>query len=164
MGTGHNRVPAAVKKLRGTVRKDRANARAPLASPKMIPKPPRGLTPVQVRVWRELAPQVEHLGVFSKSDLTSFRLLVCVVAETRDKAFKLEKGTARVRMLQAASSLLQSFGLSPASRERVSVQGPAADVEQPEQDETPLFGAGLRAIEGGAKPATPPPAPEVKSG
>lgn len=154
MGTGHNRLPSKVKKLRGTLDKRSVHARAPLVSPKSVPKPPRGLTAVEVRVWKELAPQVEHLGVYAKSDMTAFRLLVQVVAQTRAKEFVLEKGTARVRMLQVASSLLQSFGLSPASRDRVPGQAvlPSGDESAPTQpeEETPLFGAPLRAIAGGA--------------
>jgi phage terminase small subunit len=154
---GHNRAPTAVKKLRGTQRKDRTNASAPLVSPKLVPKPPRGLSKVQVRVWKELAPQVEHLGVFTRADQTAFRLLVEVVSETRSKTFREESGTARVRMLQVAASMLNSFGLNPASHERVNGQPPARplpdeDEDQPQQEEeTPLFG--LRSIPGGAAAA-----------
>lgn len=150
MKGGQNKAPAALKALRGTTRKDRTNRRAPLVSPKIVPKPPYGLKPIEKRVWRELAPQVEHLGVFTKSDLTAFRLLVQVVAKTRGKAFDLESGTAQVRMLQVASSLIQSFGLNPASRERVAVQPPAAPLDAPSgetaaaPEQTPLFG--LRVV------------------
>lgn len=151
MKGGQNRVPAAVKKLRGTQRKDRMKRGSKLVSPKLVPPPPRGLSKVEQRVWRELAPQVEHLGVFARSDFTAFRLLVETVAEMRSPDFKKEKGTARVRMRQVASTLLQSFGLNPASRDRLNVQPPARPLEpeDPEApaappEDTPLFG--LRVV------------------
>lgn len=152
MKGGANRAPAAVKKLRGTQRADRAKKKSPgLVSPKLVPPPPRGLSKVEQRVWKELAPQVEYLGVFTKSDLTSFRQLVETVAETRTPEFKKEKGTARVRMRQVASTLLQNFGLTPASRDRVNAQPPALSMGDenpapaaPQPEETPLFG--LRVV------------------
>lgn len=130
MKGGHNRLPGAVKKLRGTTDARTMRKKRALVPPKLVPPPPRGLSRVEQRVWRELAPQVEHLGVFGVSDFTAFRQLVETVAETRTPEFKKEKGTARVRMRQVASTLLQNFGLTPASRDRVNVQPPARPLEQ----------------------------------
>lgn len=150
MKGGHNRAPRALKKLRGTERADRRPKRSAPASPKSVPTPPRGLTVVEKRVWKELAPQVEYIGVYGKSDLTSFRLLVQIVAKTRGKGFDNIAPTAQVRMLQAAASALQNFGLSPASRDRVGGQLCAGDgpdlppEEKPAEEETPLFG--LRVV------------------
>lgn len=147
MKGGGNRVPKSLKKLRGTMEKHRERPDAPTPEPGKVPPPPKDLTALQKGVWSELAAQVEALGVFAPSHLTSFRLMVEAVSYTRNPDPR-DPATAKVRMLQAASSLLQRFGLDPASQDRVGRFDGGQKTE--DDDDLPVIGAGLRALPGGA--------------
>jgi hypothetical protein len=70
-------------------------------------------------MWRELAAQVEMLGVYSPAFYSSFALMVSTLTEAKYPDPR-EPATARVKLLTTASSLLQRFGLDPASVGRVS--------------------------------------------
>lgn len=84
-----------------------------------VPKPPKGMPAQQRTIWLELASAVEGLGTFKAEDLMFFRLTVRTVAEA--ETFDDMPPTARARLLQAAGAMLNAFGLSPLSRERVKV-------------------------------------------
>ena len=143
MRGGQNRLPDEVKAKRGTKQKCRTNAAAPKTSTCTVPPAPRSMTREQRVVWAELAEQVDDLGVYTKSNLTAFRLMVEVVTEARHPDPR-DPATARVRLAQVAAGLLQRFGLDPGSRGRVSV------VKAPEGDraEAQLFGP-LKVVTGG---------------
>ena len=89
------------------------------------------------------AEQVDDLGVYTKSNLTAFRLMVEVVTEARHPDPR-DPATARVRLAQVAAGLLQRFGLDPGSRGRVSVVKAAAGDAAEDQ----LFGP-LKVVGGG---------------
>lgn len=138
---GHNRKPDAVKELEGTSRKDRRNPNAPSVQPSKVPAPPKSMSKAERELWTELAGQVETLGTYAASDYSAFRLLVRTLA-LAEQTDQFMPPTARVRVLQAASSLLCGFGLTPASRSKV----PTANKNSaPDADEVELFGV----IEGG---------------
>jgi len=89
------------------------------------------------------AEQVDDLGVYTKSNLTAFRLMVEVVTEARHPDPR-DPATARVRLAQVAAGLLHCFGLDPGSRGRVSVVKAAAGDAAEDQ----LFGP-LKVVGGG---------------
>lgn len=91
-----------------------------------VPAPPPDLTEAEQRLWLELATAVERLGTFQPSDVLFFRLCVRTLAQAECAAEMAP--TARARVLQAAGSMLNAFGLSPLSRERVEI---------PEDDRSP---------------------------
>jgi hypothetical protein len=129
MKGGQNRLPRNVKALRGTLRPHRERLDAPAPPPSGgMPAPPAGLSAARRAVALELWPQVEVLGVCSASDATAFWLMVDAVHAARVAA--KDPGcapSALAAVLRAASSALQGFGLSPASRDRV----PRAQAQSP---------------------------------
>ncbi len=141
---GHNRKPREQKALSGTLRKGREAAFAPQVDPCKVPEPPRSLKPAERVLWRELAAEVEALGVYSSSDRTTFRLLVKTVAMAEDVSDAYMPPTARVRLVQAANSLLSAFGLSPASRGKVN-----AASKKKQDTAAELLGFSPKVIAGG---------------
>jgi hypothetical protein len=93
-----------------------------------VPRAPRDLNAREAAVWRELARAVEALGTYQPSDMIFFRLTVRTVAEAEAPGDM--PPTARARVLQAAGSMLNAFGLSPLSRERVK---PVIDSRSPHE-------------------------------
>jgi hypothetical protein len=84
--------------------------------------PPADFDETERAAWREIGDAVgpDGLGTFKASDAVFLRLTVrTVVAAERAAADLSTAPTARARMLQAAGSMLNAFGLSPLSRERV---------------------------------------------
>ncbi len=94
------------------------NRQRPTAAPgTKVPRAPRDLSTLEQRIWRELARAVERVGTFQPSDEPFFRLMVKTYAASEEPGNM--PSTARARVLQAAGSMLNAFGLSPLSRERV---------------------------------------------
>lgn len=152
---GHNRLSKKAKKLRGTMRNTREKKAAP-AVPAVpagkMPGPPKEMSALQKRVWAELMPQVELVGVHTGADVASYRLLVEAVAATRD--LDSVSPSQRPRIMGYAATMLARFGLDPLSRERLTRGGPQGGedrttaAEKPDDaDEVPLFGQPLKVVQ-----------------
>jgi len=106
-----------------------------------VPAPPRDLTPTERAVWRRLAVELAP-GIFTSSDVTSFRLLVRSVATAESPPAEMSD-SARIHWARMAAAMLGRFGLDPASREKVSVAGEDAGEGDPTDEFT---GGGLRVV------------------
>ena len=116
------------------------NRQRPTAIPgTKVPRAPRRLTARERAIWHELAQAVEALGTFQPSDVLFFRLTVKTIAEAESAATM--PSTARARVLQAAGSMLNAFGLSPLSRDCVK---PVVDPRTPAQRMLALVDGGGR--------------------
>lgn len=134
---GWNRKPTALKVLQGTARPDRLPENEPKPRP-IAPALPRGLSSAARRLWRELAPKLEKLGLLTETDGPLFEALceawaryqearrryrrviravdpVNGMTTIRKAEVSVEKAEAALRMLAA------EFGLTPASRGRLDV-------------------------------------------
>lgn len=146
---GHNRLSKKTKKLRGTLVKHREKKKSPAPPASKLGVPPKDMSALQKRVWAELLPQVEAVGVTTVSDAASYRLLVEAVAATRD--IESVSASQRPRIMGYAATMLARFGLDPLSRERLSAKGGGDDKAQDEEvgtvDDVPLFGQPLKLVD-----------------
>lgn len=116
---GNNRLPAAVKRQRGTLRKHREKSGAPELQIGEVGPPPARMSKLERAAWLELAPQVAR--VYTPSDRAMFSLLVRQWAVLDDpRTITDMPATAYARIVQVVSGMLQQFGCSPASRGRVA--------------------------------------------
>jgi len=141
MPAGRPRKPRALKKLEGTDRSDRANARAPQIEAARLPPAPKDLTALERRAWSTLAKVVDPLKVAAPADVVAFRQMAVSLAmidrardeleEYGDLTYEVvtETGTSyrkrpQVEIIATYKTLLgrelAHFGLTPADRERVS--------------------------------------------
>ena len=143
-------LPSAIKKMRGTWRKDRAAAREP--RPKSgTPRRPAWLTPRARKFWPEYVRLTSTMRVLTQVDGPALGMLCAAHSEYLDAVDVLTKkgasyesptptGTivrARPEVQQASEAwrrvhmMLAQFGLTPASRSRVDAKFPSEldDVE-----------------------------------
>lgn len=136
---GHNKKPSNLKVIQGTARADRMPANEPRPTEIAAPKPPAGMDRYAKRAWVRLTPILERLGLLTESDLETFTAL-CHAWGRYERALRrlkqVEKRAdvfddldtirrAEVSVEKAESSfrlLATEFGLSPASRSRLSVE------------------------------------------
>jgi P27 family predicted phage terminase small subunit len=144
---GRPQKPQELKRLDGTLRKDRENPRAPVAAVlEALPMPP-GLTEREQAGWVELAAVVAPMRVVTPADVPAFRQLVMTWAICTDawadvkkdgQTYTVETQSGIVRrknpsveiLLSAKKQLsteLAQFGLTPAARQRVSVLAPESE-------------------------------------
>ncbi len=118
---GGNRLPAAVKAARGTLRRSRENPAAPKVEAGSPPRPPKHLPEMERAVWRELARQVGPggTGIYSPAFYSCFRLAVRAVYLV-DSAGPDTPPTAVGRYVQTAAGMLSRLGLDPASVSKAS--------------------------------------------
>lgn len=142
--------PTALKVLQGTQRPGRVNRSEPkpLAMP-LSRRPPTWLSPRGKTAWREIVPVLRRMGVVTVADPLALSMLADAVGEYREaRTVVIEEGATywtegQSRMLRPrpevaiasdawrrSKQLLTEFGLTPASRGRVS--------GSPEKDEDPL--------------------------
>jgi len=119
------RKPTALKVLEGTDRPDRANPAEPHYQPTSGLEPLDWLNgPTAVEVWKELVGLLEGARVLTKGDRIALMTLCNWQADVIDAWRSRTKPTAaEVTQLRL---LYQEFGLTPASRSRVSSAGDAA--------------------------------------
>lgn len=171
------------KKLEGTARKDRP---APATPPPGVPAMPKWLNAEAKAEWSRIVPQLEALKVLYEVDgsLLADYCSAHSLAVNATKVYQREGLEVRqygqkqkhpmIKVAQEARAQAKQhigeFHKRIASRMKEedadSVLAKAAKASQlnPSQtkpDDTPLFGAGLRVVDGGA---TAPQMPEVKSG
>jgi P27 family predicted phage terminase small subunit len=146
LNAGRPPKPAELKRLEGTARKCRENARAPAGAPlEALPMPP-GLTEREQAAWAELAAVVAPMRVVTPSDVPAFRQMVttrAMCAEARDdirnegqtytvvtESGAVKRKNPSVEVLATFTKLhdvqLAQFGLTPAARQRVSAIKPDA--------------------------------------
>lgn len=134
-GGCHNKKPTKLKVLQGTARKDRMPANEPQPTP-IAPEMPKGLDRYAKQCWQRNVPILERLGLLTEADMEMFisycqawsrychanKRLKKVLKEADDievirrAEVSVEKAEHSVRLLA------NEFGLSPASRSRLSVE------------------------------------------
>jgi phage terminase small subunit len=115
---GRPRTPTSILDAKGAFIHDPQRARP--AEPNDDSKlggPPKYLTDVEKKVWRELARQILP-GVAKRSDRTAFETLVRLA--TKQRLNTLINSTDRAHLM----SLYQQFAMTPASRSKVAVEAP----------------------------------------
>lgn len=138
---GRPRTPTALKALRGTLRADRANPNEPAPDPG-IPPLRRGAAREVRREYERLSSALEKLRVVTMADGLALELCASALAEHRAALDTvLEKGHTYIVTTETgsmeyrrpevaiaadawrrATQMLQQFGLTPASRGKVSGQ------------------------------------------
>jgi phage terminase small subunit len=118
---GSLRKPTALKLLEGTARPDRLNPNEPefdLASG----SPPSWLPKKAKEVWQERAVVLLERKVLTEADVELFAKYCIIAAKTRlmAKATKTDKVRQFLQLAQQERLLAIEFGLTPASRGRVS--------------------------------------------
>jgi P27 family predicted phage terminase small subunit len=138
------RKPTALKVLHGTNRKDRANPKEP--RPVSLPAgstPPDWLSDRGKEAWGDILPILRDLGVMTVADPVALGMLCDALVEYQEaRAVVREHGATywtrgKSEMLRArpevqiasdawrrAKLMLSEFGLTPASRARVSAAQP----------------------------------------
>ncbi len=137
---GQNKRPVALHKRAGTYREDRHRDRTPHPTP-IAPKPPRWLSKPARTEWRRLAPQLDRLGLLTAVDGPAFALLCDTLARLQEYRAQIDRegavidgyrGAARkhpllgplAQLQRQATTLMEQFGLSPASRARLELPPP----------------------------------------
>lgn len=166
---GHNRLPAAVKRARGTLKKSR-EAKAPLSLGGEVPvnaAPPSWLTAGAKAEWRRVLPLLERAKVLTEADrtalgnyCTAFDRMCRAEKQINREGMTLENPTtgavhahpllnvAKEARAQALRYAVE-FGLTPASRGKM--EAPAAASKEPESDPLKDFlGAPKLALVNGA--------------
>ena len=141
---GRKPTPRALKILKGT-RRDRINDREPIPGMPKTLRAPAHLDAEARKVWKKMAPQLRNLGLLTELDTAAFSIYcqawgmyLAAVKVLQEKGLlqTLSNGAQRSRpeikiARDAESTILaisREFGMTPASRSRISVpqpQGPA---------------------------------------
>lgn len=138
-------------------RRSEAPARhaAPLPHERLRPAPARNgrpataARPLRARARRLDAARRRPSGVFTASDRTAYRLLVRAVAIAENPE-RDASHSSRIHYMRLAAAMLQQFGLTPSSRERVSVANRTDAPDDPIAAAMEEFAPGappLRAVE-----------------
>lgn len=141
-------LPTAVKKARGTYRKDRAAPREP--------KPPTGtivmpshLGPAARVLWKELLPHLTGMGVMSPAFRRALELLCAAYQEYRDASRRPKPGepkdslpgwNARSDAWRRVVVGLREFGLTPSALSRVNSGSPPPAPPPPSPAPRPATG------------------------
>ena len=134
---GNNRKPTALKLLRETLKPSRVNLNEPQPAVK-LPKPPAEVGPIGRKEWRRVGRHLLQLGIVSELDMVALALY----AKTWERWIEAERqltkfGTVIIKdnfpvqspylriateaMVQLKNLLIE-FGMTPASRSRVSAK------------------------------------------
>lgn len=142
---GRKPTPTPLRVLKGNPQHRPLNAEEPKPKP-VAPRCPAWLTAVAKRHWRELAPELETIGVLTTIDVGAFAGLCESWAQYREASEFLHKHGAvyrspagylvqvpQVAIARAALSAYMrgcaEFGLTAASRTRVKVRQDSEDDE-----------------------------------
>lgn len=137
---GPQKKPTRLKKFHGTARRQDLERREPNPTPK-APKCPGWLPKEAKKKWRELAPEMERLGLLTMVDGLTFSMLLLhwSVAVDAAKTMKAEgitsedeRGLSRkhplAQILRDNSVMFRAyaaeFGLSPSTRARLDLPAP----------------------------------------
>jgi phage terminase small subunit len=121
---GTNRKPKHLKIVQGTYRKDRANHTEP--EPELgIPEHPKGMTYKAKKYYHELAKIIEDMKVLTVADKFALKILAENFVDYDDARKSPEKSYTKIVNLRGQILIgLREFGLTPASRSRVSTRSP----------------------------------------
>ena len=145
MRTGRPPTPTPLRLLQGNPQHRPINDQEPKPKP-IAPRCPSWLSPVAKRHWRELAPELERIGVLTTIDVGAFAGLCESWAQYRDASEFLHKhgavyktpkgGLARAPQVAIARDALAAymracteFGLTAVARTRVKVRPAGEDDE-----------------------------------
>jgi len=139
------RVPTKLKVLRGTARSDRMPRNEPKPQP-IAPSRPAGLSAAARRLWDELAPRLERLGLLTEVDGPMLEALCEAWARYQmakrrwRRVVRTVDPVAGISTIRTAETLLDraeqsvrhfaaEFGLSPSARAKLDVPNVADDEE-----------------------------------
>lgn len=122
--------PTVLKELAGNPGRRPLPKDEPVATG--VAKRPRWLNVAARKVWNDLAPGAQALGVLTSYDAESFGVYCTLQAE-----FRADSAAMSANRIARMDALSQRFGMDPASRTRISVK-PA----EPVDDERRFFGVG----------------------
>ena len=126
LGVGRPRKPTALKIAQGTYRPDRSNLAEPDTGAIEVGDPPATMGPEEAEVWRTLAPRVNEARVCTAGDLLAFSELCAAVVLARETRRDPDaKVTDKTAAQKNALLFMSQFGLTPASRPKVSAIGEA---------------------------------------
>ena len=127
-----NRLPASVKKLRGTFRKGREKRPAP-AQKASAPLPPssRPYSAQMRRILSELEPEMEAASVTNHPTFPTAKWLLAKAISEVENMDSEDAATARMRLIQTTTSLLTAFGLTPASHAQAGAGAAGKGEDQP---------------------------------
>lgn len=147
---GRKPLPTKLHVLNGNPSKKNLDTNEPKPIP-IAPQPPTWLDPVAKKLWKQLAPQLENLGLFTAIDGPAFEAVcqnyaVWVRCERYLKKngltfeYQTESGATYVQQrpevaignkaLQSFKAFCTEFGLTPSSRTRINIK-PATGEEDP---------------------------------
>lgn len=138
---GGKKIPDEMKVIRGTFRKDRANPDAPTV-PTGIPEAPAWLSERATELFAHLCAVLDGLNIASPADAAMLAMLasrleeieiLTATIEDQGRTYQGESGLWKARpevaqrneAMRHAHSLLSEFGLSPATRNKVTAGRPA---------------------------------------
>lgn len=142
MGAGRPSIPTHLKKLGGTLQPSRTNPDEPIPDV-ALGLPPDWLTPTAKEYWEEIGGILLQMKVISYADTAAMTLLCDVLAQyvsvrvtiaKRGRVYELLTPGGKVYrarpevameadLWRRAKSMLTEFGLTPASRSKVSALG-----------------------------------------
>lgn len=141
--------PTALKLLHGTARNDRINPNEPKFAVLADAKPPTWLKGRGRKAWADLAPMLIQIGVLTEADRPALLMLCDTYGEWMDlrdvvrregHTYEVETKTGtmimnRPEVAQASDCwrrvnlMLGQFGMTPASRTKVSAASNSEDVD-----------------------------------
>jgi P27 family predicted phage terminase small subunit len=142
MGAGRPSKPTHLKKLGGTLQPSRTNPNEPIPDV-ALGLPPDWLTPTAKEYWEEIGGLLLQMKVISYGDTAAMALLCDVLAQwvsvrvtltKRGRVYELLTPGGKVYrarpevameadLWRRAKAMLTEFGLTPASRSKVSAMG-----------------------------------------
>ena len=139
--------PSAVKRMRGTDRKDRRNDLEPEPDVLDDLTPPAHLSDASAQVWAQVAPMLRRIRVLTVADVIALEMLCDAVADYRharselgaDFVHSTPKGgkmisqwlVAQQMSSKRAEAFMSKFGMDPVSRSRVMVDPQASLFDEP---------------------------------
>lgn len=140
---GHNRKSNSLHVVEGTYRKDRHGAKVEPKPRPVAPSMPRWLDREGRKQWRSLAPELAKVGLLTVLDGPAFAIYCCLWSDFRRLSEVIDRegmvvegrrGPVKHPLLPALHHAMdgvltfsREFGLTPASRSRLSVAEPIDD-------------------------------------
>lgn len=91
--------------------------------------PPRSLKDEPLTIWNDEAPGLEAIGLLTKSDARAFSNY-CKIAAMCDAAYEIRDLNMFLRLADAQRKHGSDFGMSPASRVGLKVDGRAKETDE----------------------------------
>lgn len=139
-------IPDEIKRIKGTYRDDRANHQKPKFDLVISSDPPSYLSPTAKLAWNEIVPQFIRARMFQSMDQFAVAMMCNELADYWDitkilegKKYSIVKGRIEIsnssfKMMRLQSEklknvykILQDFGMSPSSRQKLKIQPPQDD-------------------------------------